>query len=425
MTGLRDQAQFRTVLGFSVDSYHYSSFVRMATVMPAPADIPTFGSAVITPQKKKLSKAEMEEIKDVGIPNFKYPEPITCSKHKQIAAEESNDWVRKSHLEDMYKSPKVMQKHLANNVSDLIMIVMKDSGEREAVLMGKYTVWGFALDDFFDPDDFEYDEDVGLRVLIELNMVFMWSFPDDPHFRANLVMNLEGEDAEKRNELLKYVDAKIAVARKFPDTVYETNTEQTHPLVRGFGELWKELAESAPRQYLQRWGRETLRYINAFLPELRVRKTQDGVPSLEEFILLRREVVGVSSYSMLCEYGERQYLPYELFFTPEWKRLIATAADLGAWTNDFCSLQKEAAIGDVYNIVIIIQRQQNCSFQEASDQAWQMLTNRIEDFESDFEALKQVTPAEYKDWVDIYWKTLIRWVWGAHHWYTTNGRYKV
>nr|UJU85542.1 terpene synthase [Radula lindenbergiana] len=391
----------------------------MSLVMPPPAAIRTFAS-VIGPQRRKLSETEVDEIKLVKLPVVKYPQPVSRCKYTKTAVSKSNEWVR--NLPGMYRSRQVMQKHVDQDLSEFLMATFVEAGEKEALLVSKWMMWAFAIDDYFDPDDCYFDRDVAYDVLCDMNMLVMWCFLDDPHFRQNLEENLAGEDPVKRQAILGRIDMKLTVAGQYPGTVYDSSTD--HPLVRGLENIWKELAESTPRQYLLRWSISVQRYINSFFKEVHIR-TQDYVPLLHDYVLLRRETFAGPCMLMFCEYCERHFLPTEVIDTPEMKRLVDTGSDCAAWINDLASLKKEAVTGDVYNLVIIIYREQKCSYQEAVERAWQMFFNRMEDLERDYEAAKTGTAPTYHDGLEMYMKNCKNFVWGGHDWLVSNNRYKV
>jgi len=87
------------------------------------------------------------------------------------------------------------------------------------------------------------------------------------------------------------------------------------------------------------------------------------LPSIEEFIVIRRIAVTGTMALASVEYGADVDIPDELFVHPVLKALEDCAFDIVAMQNDVYSFNKEQAVGDDQNLVIVVMAKRNVDLQ--------------------------------------------------------------
>ncbi|KAF8553877.1 terpenoid synthase [Imleria badia] len=109
-------------------------------------------------------------------------------------------------------------------------------------------------------------------------------------------------------------------------------------------------------------------------------RSQDRIPSVEEFILMRRATIGGAMVEAMVEYSLDLDLPDEVFESPIIKGMSDATNDLMTWPNDLCSFNKEQSDGDYQNLVFCIMHEYNVGLQAAIDILTEMLAQRVEDY---------------------------------------------
>ncbi|KAF9256197.1 terpenoid synthase [Marasmius fiardii PR-910] len=176
--------------------------------------------------------------------------------------------------------------------------------------------------------------------------------------------------------------------RKTDAILYDSDAPQpTHPRA---GMLWEPptplnfsilnrvRATATPNSYE--------RYVNAYLEWTQAQVEQsrnrslDYLPTVEEFILLRRSTYGGNFCGAMVEWAGDFQIPPHAFEHPALTSMTNALIDLMAWTNDLCSLQKEYNDGDLHNLVIIVRHYENCTLQDAVDKVVEMTDRRVQEY---------------------------------------------
>ncbi|CAM6100461.1 unnamed protein product [Calypogeia fissa] len=205
-------------------------------------------------------------------------------------------------------------------------------------------------------------------------------------------------------------------------SVYDTSATHFHALNKAFGDLWAELCEIMPADFLRRWALLFQKQNLSNLKEIRNRKYKI-IPPVDEYIALRRDTIGAQAAVVTTEFVDRVHLPDEVFDCSEMQRLITAITDFYSIHNDLCSFQKEAMLGDVNNLVVVVSHAEDCSYTEAGAKIYQMMLDTITELEKAISDLESVTPPEYQDAISRYFNFARNLVTGAHHWHRRCVRY--
>ncbi|CAM6083367.1 unnamed protein product [Calypogeia fissa] len=204
--------------------------------------------------------------------------------------------------------------------------------------------------------------------------------------------------------------------------VYDTSSPRVHPLCKAFRDLWAELCESMPENFLRRWGPLVQNYVHGGAKEIRDRENKT-IPSMDEFIALRRDTIAIWSVMGVIDYTDNVNLPDEVFDSPEMQAFIRAACDLLAWQQDIWSFQKEILMGNVHNMVTVVSHEKGCSYAEAGTIVLQMMMDKLVEMEKTIHDLEKVTPPEYQQGIAPYIDWARTALTTSTHWYGNCTRY--
>jgi len=146
------------------------------------------------------------------------------------------------------------------------------------------------------------------------------------------------------------------------------------------------------------------------------------IPSVEEFIVLRRRTIGGHIVEAMVEYSLDFVIPEHVWVHPVLLELSAAAVDIMTWPNDLCSFNKEQADGDLQNLVFCVMLEQDVDLQDAVDIVTKMVTDRVDDYVS----WKKQLPSfgsEVDEELRRYFKALEQYIQGTIVWYYESPRY--
>ncbi len=146
----------------------------------------------------------------------------------------------------------------------------------------------------------------------------------------------------------------------------------------GWNDWWTRVKDVTHPEWQKRFIDDTEKYLEAQIWEVNNRNNNQ-VPRVEDYIMNRQHTGGVFPCFDLIEAVDRIYLP------PEARNRIVieltkAANNLIVWSNDMMSLQKEVVVGEVHNLIVVLQHQRQISLQAALDQAAEMHEVEVEKY---------------------------------------------
>ncbi|CAM6100459.1 unnamed protein product [Calypogeia fissa] len=123
------------------------------------------------------------------------------------------------------------------------------------------------------------------------------------------------------------------------------------------------------------------------------------------------------------EFVDRVHLPDEVFDCSEMQRFITAITDFDFIHNDLFSFHKEAMLGDVNNLVVVVSHAEDCSYGEAGEKIYQMMLGKLTEMEKAINDLERVTSPEYQHAISRYSNFARNFVTGDHIWHVICGRY--
>ncbi|MFF0010087.1 epi-isozizaene synthase [Streptomyces sp. NPDC005374] len=136
------------------------------------------------------------------------------------------------------------------------------------------------------------------------------------------------------------------------------------PLVAGLADSVSRLYSFLPRTWNARFARHFHEVIEAYDREFRNR-TRGVVPTVEEYLTLRRLTFAHQIWTDLLEPSAGRELPDEMRKHPAYRRAALLSQEFAAWYNDLCSLPKEIAGDEVHNLGISLITHEGLTLEEA------------------------------------------------------------
>lgn len=210
---------------------------------------------------------------------------------------------------------------------------------------------------------------------------------------------------------------------RYKPVLREGNTFfQTEPAIsRLTRDFWKRCVEDAGVGFQTRFLENMQLFLHARNIQSRHRESK-YVPSLEEYINIRRDSSGLKPLIDFLEYTLQIDLPEEVAIDPVMESLKECVNDFATWSNDIFSFNKEQACGDTYNMVVILTKTQDFSLQQAIDQVGNMCLQVLENFRKYKDVVPSWGPSIDKE-VGRYVRGLENWLVACLHWSFLSGRY--
>ncbi|MEC4018516.1 isoafricanol synthase [Streptomyces sp. H27-D2] len=224
-----------------------------------------------------------------------------------------------------------------------------------------------------------------------------WFFLFDDQFDGDLGLRPEA--------VAVLVDAIVRTMYDVPEVPPRAG-ESPGPLLVGYRDLWRRIADGTPLAWQHRFRDHWREYLDAYHWES-LNRTRRGPLSLEQFLRGRRDSIGVQPCLDLTERAGRYTIPRELHTGSPLAEMREITADVVIFVNDIVSLDKELAAGDVNNSVIILHRSEDCTVGQAVRRVVRATNDRIGRFQRLAEELPgsladSGVPATLRDHVEHY-----------------------
>ncbi|KAI0753658.1 terpenoid synthase [Fomes fomentarius] len=144
-------------------------------------------------------------------------------------------------------------------------------------------------------------------------------------------------------------------------------------------DIWRRFRATASPGACNRFFRAVESWMNSQVEQARNRAT-DEIPSVEDFIILRRRTIGGPIVEAMVEYSLDLQIPEYVWDHPILQEMSKAVIDIMTWPNDLCSFNKEQADGDFQNLVFCIMLERDCNLQTAVDVLTEMQAQRVADY---------------------------------------------
>lgn len=207
----------------------------------------------------------------------------------------------------------------------------------------------------------------------------------------------------------------------------EALSADASPAARAFADMWRRSIDGMSSAWRSRAAHNWEYYFNAYPNEAIARRR--GTPlSRQEYLHLRRGSSGGRTVVDMCERLGGFEVPPGAFHSPELRTMRRIATDVPAFCNDVHSVEKEAARGDVHNLVLVVQNERHCPLPEAIDAVQGLIDDQLDTFERLWTRIPELSDrlgldADRRTAADRYVETMALWMPGYHQWAVETARY--
>ncbi|MCU7825676.1 terpene synthase family protein [Kitasatospora sp. DSM 101779] len=203
----------------------------------------------------------------------------------------------------------------------------------------------------------------------------------------------------------------------------------TSDVERAFADLWRRSTAGMPGRWRARAAANWEWYF-ASHPAEAAGRASGRIPDREGYLTLRRGTAAMETIFDMVERLGRFTVPQSTFHHPVLRQLRQVAADIPSYSNDVHSYPLEAPRGDVYNLVMIVQRERSCPPEEACSIVLaeaQLLVDRytrlLAELPCAFRELE--LDEEQRGIAQRYADGMTAWLAGYLHWERRTGRYRT
>ncbi|MEU4995707.1 terpene synthase family protein [Streptomyces sp. NPDC021622] len=249
---------------------------------------------------------------------------------------------------------------------------------------------------------------------------YVWVFFFDDHF---LELFKRTQDREGGKAYLDRLRAFMPMDLSTPVP------EPTNPVEAGLADLWARTVPHMSQGWRERFAESTKNLLDESLWELS-NINEGRIANPVEYIEMRRKVGGAPWSAGLIEYATGAEVPPAVAQSRPLRVLKETFSDAVHLRNDLFSYQREIEDeGELSNGVLVLEKFLNCTTQEAAEAVNDLLTSRMQQFESttltELAPLFASTGLPAKECADVlaYAKGLQDWQSGGHEWHMVSSRY--
>ncbi|KIJ56931.1 hypothetical protein M422DRAFT_238521 [Sphaerobolus stellatus SS14] len=188
-------------------------------------------------------------------------------------------------------------------------------------------------------------------------------------------------------------------------------------LTRNF---WQRCVKDAAPGFQDRFIEDMQLFLHARNIQAQHREAK-VVPTLDEYIDIRRDSSGLKPLIDFLEYTLQIDLPEEVVMDPVMQSLKECVNDFATWSNDIFSFNKEQASGDTYNMVVILMKTEELELQDAINRVGEMCFQSLHNFLQ----YRKLIPSwgSIDQNVTRFIQGLENWIVACLHWSFLSGRY--
>ncbi|CAM6089367.1 unnamed protein product [Calypogeia fissa] len=357
------------------------------------------------------------------VPAFSLPYPVVINPaySTSVFKEKVDQWLQHRKVNTVF-SPQIYQMLVSMDVCGLVARVYSEVPQSGLEWAWKFFLMLWIWDDTLDCTEIGECPEKALSPLLEVHLMMLWSFPDDPVLRTQLKPILNHFEGQAREEKVRYIESVLEEARSQPGTVYSKPT--TGVISDIFLELWKDVTESASSEFCLRLAHAYNRWCLGCLRETEFRKLKT-VPSLADYLQIRKGSSGLTPVMTVVDFIYGLNSPDSWFYSAEMQSIMEAINDIVAWHNDLWSFKREVLVAkDKFNIVLAISIDRKVSYTEAAQITTQIMYDRITDLENAGKDLELVTPPEFQRNFEVYMRTCRDWISGSYDWHSKSARYQ-
>ncbi|MCM2387197.1 terpene synthase family protein [Streptomyces albipurpureus] len=212
-------------------------------------------------------------------------------------------------------------------------------------------------------------------------------------------------------------------------TALGTRTAADRPMSRALEEIITEASAGMSDAWRLRFRRQVSDYLSACVWQAAHRQAAQ-VPDRQVFPHWRRVFGAIMPSFDLVERTNGGALPSCVYYSRPYQDLLIAAADLVCWTNDLMTVDKEAAHGDLHNLVLVTAHDRSQDRQAAAAEVSAACERRIRTYTSARGHLTMLTaalglPDAAQHHADRCAASLRVWIRGHLEWGLRTPRYRL
>lgn len=247
-----------------------------------------------------------------GIPPLHCPLPHQVNPHAEQARRHLSQWVGAVGL---IQRESARRRFEHADFGWFASVVYPTADQQRIELMADWFAWLFLVDDQLDDG----------------------AFGRDPEHAGQVVAGMRA--------VLESADDGAAAARR----------EDLPTAVSSLADLWRRTASGMTVA----WRRRFVQHLEDCLTAASVweagNRVRGIVPEEDDYIENRRHTGAIYVCMDLIDVVERLDVPVELYGSAEFGEALDAACNVVCWTNDIYSLEKERSLGEVHNLVYVVQ----------------------------------------------------------------------
>ncbi|MCP3061699.1 hypothetical protein LXT21_23210 [Myxococcus sp. K38C18041901] len=221
------------------------------------------------------------------------------------------------------------------------------------------------------------------------------------------------------------LEATHAVLEEFLSAV-QTGTPLRHPsspLCSSWIDLWGRSISGMSETWAERFAGNFLRYFQSYQREA-LDRLQGGPADLASYLDNRRHTIGFAPALDLCEPASGYEIPPELHGSEPMVTMRLMSTDVVVIANDICSATKEAAVGQMHNVVLLRMRDEGCDQSTATQWAAGLIADRVRTFQEAESRMRQGTQTVTAwSYIDRGISAMKNWMRGNLDWSYETARY--
>ena len=201
------------------------------------------------------------------------------------------------------------------------------------------------------------------------------------------------------------------------------------PITVAWAEVWTHLSNGMSLTWHTRFAASWGRFLVAHTEEVDLAALGlAGTLGLKEYAEFRRRTVGIHHSIDAGERSRGFEVPAQVQAHPLMVRMRDLAADTIGFMNDIHSFEREKRRGDGHNLIAVLHRDRDCSWEEAAAEAYRMTTQCLDEYlglEAQVPRMCEelALTAEQRVQVRMGVEAIQHWINGNYEWALTSGRY--
>jgi hypothetical protein len=315
----------------------------------------------------------------IAIPSTFCPFPLRVNPHLEALRQYSLGWAQRFYQMYDLGDDITLQRFIKGSYYKFIAYTYPIADFRILTLAHDWIVWGFILDDYFDYGPFRAEPDhVREYVNHLLSILSCHDLSDSPSFSQD-------------------------------------------PLATQLFHLWQQVLPYTTQLWRERFFQHTSDWLRAYEWEAQNR-AQGIMPSERSYREKRLATGGSHTNFDFMDLAEHIELPSEVYESSLYQDLLLAANNAIIWGNDLLSLPKEQAYGEIHNFVLMVQKDQNCTIQEATNYLSNLISAEVQRFIEIGQQVVAQFPAYNQDLQRLI-AGIEAWIVGSREWHCESERY--